>query len=161
LKKSKTSVLILNGPNLNMLGTREPEIYGSETLADIQEAIQCKASVLDVDVEFFQSNHEGELVDRIHSARGKNDTIIFNAGAYTHTSVALRDAISSAQVPTIEVHLSNIHAREEFRQRSLIAAVCVGQICGLGSFGYLLALEAALNLQKCKATVPIAKGTKS
>ena len=146
--KTNKSILVLNGPNLNLLGTREPEVYGRETLADIEGALQKKAKDLGVKVDCFQSNTEGILVDKIQQARGQQDVILLNAGAYTHTSVALRDAIAGAGVPTIEVHLSNIHAREEFRQKSMIAPVCVGQICGFGSHGYLLALEAAANLKR-------------
>ncbi len=138
---------MLNGPNLNLLGTREPEVYGRESLADIDAAVLRKGKELGVAVECFQSNQEGVLVDRIQQARGHRDVILLNAGGYTHTSVALRDAIAGAGVPTIEVHLSNIHAREEFRHHSMIAPVCVGQICGFGSLGYLLALEAAVQLK--------------
>jgi len=141
-------VLVLNGPNLNMLGKREPEIYGRETLSEIEAAISQKAVELGVNVECFQSNHEGELVDRIQRAKGTRRAIILNAGGYTHSSVALRDAISAAGVPSIEVHLSNIYKREPFRHHSIIAPVCVGQICGFGSTGYLLALEAVLRLSE-------------
>lgn len=145
--KTTKSILVLNGPNLNLLGTREPEVYGRETLADVESAIQKKAKDLGLAVDCFQSNQEGILVDKIQQAKGKQDVILLNAGAYTHTSIALRDAIAGAGVPTIEVHLSNIHAREEFRHHSMIAPVCVGQICGFGSHGYLLALEAAAQLK--------------
>ncbi len=148
MKKTKASVLVLNGPNLNLLGSREPEVYGRTTLAEIEASLSRKAAEMGVGVEFLQSNHEGALVDRIHQARGKVDAIILNAGGYTHTSVALRDAIVAVGIPTIEVHLSNVHAREDFRQRSLLASVCVGQICGLGPVGYLLALDAAVRLEK-------------
>lgn len=136
-------VLFLNGPNLNLLGTREPEVYGRTTLADIQKAVQDRASQLGVAVDFRQSNLEGELVEWIQKAKGVFDVVVINAAAYTHTSVALRDAISAVGIPAIEIHLSNIHAREEFRHRSLIAAVCVGQICGFGAKSYILGLEAA------------------
>jgi 3-dehydroquinate dehydratase II len=146
LKTIKRSVLVLNGPNLNMLGTREPEIYGTETLADIEASIAQKASKMGIDVEFSQSNIEGELVNQVQQAKRSKQAIILNAGGYTHTSVALRDAIVASGVPTIEVHLSNIHAREAFRQHSMIAPVCVGQICGFGSIGYLLALEVVAGL---------------
>lgn len=139
-------ILVLNGPNLNLLGTREPEVYGTTTLADIEHAVRAKAKDLSATVDFKQSNHEGELVEWIQSARDAYDAILLNAGAYTHTSVALRDAIAAAETPTIEVHLSNIYAREAFRQTSLIAPVCRGQISGFGQFSYLLALEAACNL---------------
>ena len=124
-----------------MLGKREPKVYGSETLSDIEKLISRRASELGIEVEFFQSNHEGDLVDRIQQARGKKDAIILNAGSYTHTSIALRDAILTAEVPTIEVHLSNLYAREAFRHHSMVAPVCVGQICGFKATGYLLALE--------------------
>lgn len=137
-----TSILILNGPNLNLLGTRQPEVYGSTTLSDIKAMCRNKAAELSVELEFSQSNHEGELVDIIHQAREKHDGIILNAGAYTHTSVALMDAISSIELPVIELHLSNIHAREEFRHQSYIAKVALGVICGFGADGYLLALNA-------------------
>ena len=140
------NILVLNGPNLNLLGSREPEVYGKATLADIERAMQMKARELSVSVEFKQSNHEGELVGWIQSSRDHHDVILLNAGAYTHTSVALRDAIAATETPTIEVHLSNIYGREEFRQKSLIAPVCRGQISGFGQGSYLLALEAACNL---------------
>lgn len=139
-----TAILILNGPNLNLLGTRQPEVYGHTTLADIEAMCRNKAKTLDVELGFFQSNHEGALVDEIHAARGRFDGIILNAGAYTHTSVALRDAISSVELPMIELHLSNVHAREEFRHKSYIAGVALGVICGFGAKGYSLALEAML-----------------
>ena len=146
MKKKSISVLVLNGPNLNMLGMREPQVYGRDTWADLEALIARKAAELGLTVECFQSNHEGILVDRIQQARGEKDAILLNGGGYTHSSVALRDAIVAADVPTIEVHLSNIHAREAFRHDSLIAPVCVGQICGFGATGYLLALEAVLPL---------------
>ncbi|SLN12537.1 3-dehydroquinate dehydratase [Roseovarius litorisediminis] len=146
-----TSILILNGPNLNLLGTRQPEIYGRTTLLDIEKICRDKAADLSIDLEFFQSNHEGELVDIIHSARGKHHGIILNAGAYTHTSVALMDAISSVGLPAVELHLSNIHAREEFRHHSYIAKVALGVICGFGANGYILALDAmATHLETAK-----------
>ncbi len=141
-------ILFLNGPNLNLLGTRQPEIYGRTTLADIEAQVRTRAAILGVDVEFRQSNHEGQLVDWIQEARSRFDAIALNAAAYTHTSVALRDAISSVGLPVVELHLSNIHAREEFRHRSLIAAVCVGQVSGFGAFSYILALEAAVNVKR-------------
>lgn len=139
-------VLVLNGPNLNMLGKRQPEIYGRETLADIEAACRTEAKGLDLSLDFFQSNHEGALVDRIQQAREANSGIIINAGAYTHTSVALLDALNAAEKPVIEVHLSNIYKREEFRHHSYISPVAVGVICGFGSQGYLLALRAMARL---------------
>lgn len=139
------SILILNGPNLNLLGTRQPEVYGTTTLQDIEKLCADYAAALGITVVFQQSNHEGALLDALHAARGTHDGIILNAGAYTHTSVALMDAISSVQLPVVELHLSNIHAREEFRQKSYIAPVAVGQICGFGAAGYPLAIDALLS----------------
>ncbi len=139
-----TSILILNGPNLNLLGTRQPEVYGKMTLADIEATCREKAQALGVQLAFDQSNHEGALIDILHAARGVHQGIILNAGAYTHTSVGLRDAISSIELPVVELHLSNIHAREEFRHLSHIAPVAVGQICGFGARGYVLAIDALL-----------------
>ncbi len=139
------SLLILNGPNLNLLGTRQPEVYGATTLPQIEAMCKTTASDLGFSLSFAQSNHEGRLVDDIHDARQKHAGIILNAGAYTHTSVALRDAISSVELPVIELHLSNIHARESFRHASHIAPVAVGQICGFGPHGYILALHAMAN----------------
>ena len=136
------SFLILNGPNLNLLGTRQPEVYGSETLVDIENRCQEYAATLDINVSCDQSNHEGVLIDLIHAAKGDHDGIILNAGAYTHTSVALMDALISVELPAIEVHMSNIHAREEFRHKSYISRAVLGQICGFGSFGYLMAIDA-------------------
>jgi 3-dehydroquinate dehydratase-2 len=136
-------VLILNGPNLNMLGIREKSVYGSETLKDIAQKVSEESKVLGLDFDFMQSNHEGEIIDKIHDARGKYDVIIINPGAYTHYSYAIRDAIKAVELPAIEIHLSNIHGREEFRSKSVIAPVCVGQICGFGSKSYLLAMHAA------------------
>src|SRR5215472_3383995 len=143
-------VLFLNGPNLNLLGQREPEVYGRTTLADIEAEVRKRAAELKITVEFRQSNLEGELVGWIQQAKGKFDVIVLNAAAYTHTSIALRDAISAVGVPTIEIHLSNVHAREEFRHKSLIAPVCRGQISGFGAISYILALDAAVTVNVCK-----------
>lgn len=135
------SILVLNGPNLNLLGTREPEIYGRETLADIERACREKAESLGLSVDFVQSNAEGQLIDWVQAARGERSALIVNAGAYTHTSVALLDALSACDLPVVEVHLSNIYRREAFRHHSYIAKVAVGSICGFGAFGYQMALE--------------------
>lgn len=137
-----TSILILNGPNLNLLGLRQPEVYGRATLADIEAMCRAHADARGLGLEFRQDNSEGALVSHIHAARGRHDGIVINAGAYTHTSIALMDAISSVSLPVVELHLSNIHAREEFRHRSYIARVAVGVICGFGAAGYALALDA-------------------
>jgi 3-dehydroquinate dehydratase II len=139
-------ILFLNGPNLNLLGQREPEVYGRTTLAEIEAKVRERAKTFKATVEFRQSNLEGELVSWIQQARGNWDVIVLNAAAYTHTSVALRDAIAAVGIPTIEIHLSNIHAREEFRHRSLLAPVCRGQIVGFGANSYVLAVEAAVNV---------------
>lgn len=134
-------ILVMNGPNLDLLGTREPEIYGTVTLADIHERLRRRANEADLDIEFMQSNHEGALVDAIQRARRTADYIILNAGAFTHYSIAIRDAIAAVNVPVIEVHLSNIHRREEFRRTSVIAPVVLGQIAGFGAESYMAALE--------------------
>ncbi|MBE9260663.1 MULTISPECIES: type II 3-dehydroquinate dehydratase [Aphanizomenonaceae] len=136
------SILVLHGPNLNLLGLREPGIYGSLTLAEINRLLESKAMELQADILFMQSNNEGVLVDAIHGALGKHQGIVINAGAYTHTSVALRDAIAAVNLPTVEVHLSNIYRREDFRHHSYIAPVVIGQISGFGAQSYLLGLEA-------------------
>lgn len=138
-------ILVLHGPNLNLLGVREPEIYGRTTLSDIHARLEARAQAAGVRLESFQSNHEGELVDRIQAAMEEGvDFILINPGAYTHTSVALRDALAAVSIPFIEVHLSNIHARESFRHHSYLSDRAVGVICGLGAYGYEAALEYAL-----------------
>ncbi|MEL6619050.1 MAG: type II 3-dehydroquinate dehydratase [Pseudomonadota bacterium] len=139
-----TSVLVLNGPNLNLLGLREPEVYGATTLAEVEAQCVAHGQAKGVKVTCMQSNSEGALVDAIHGARGVHAGIVLNAGAYTHTSIALRDAIAGTQVPTVELHVSNVHAREAFRHHSHIAPVCVGVICGFGVAGYTLALDALI-----------------
>lgn len=136
-------ILVINGPNLNLLGTREKDVYGTGTLSEIAVAVDDEARSLGMDVDFIQSNHEGEIIDRIHEARGTYDLLIINPGAYTHYSIAIRDAIKAIELPCIEVHLSNIHAREEFRSKSVIAPVCTGQISGFGANSYIIALKAA------------------
>ena len=136
------SMLILNGPNLNLLGSRQPEIYGTTTLGDIEGMCRAHAERIGVSLDFAQSNHEGILIDALHDARDSKDGVILNAGAYTHTSIALMDAIRSIELPVIELHLSNIHAREAFRQTSYISPVAVGLICGFGRRGYTLAMDA-------------------
>jgi len=140
-------ILFLNGPNLNMLGQREPEVYGKATLADIEANVRKRAKQLGAEIDFRQSNVEGELVSWIQQSKGKFDVIVLNAAAYTHTSIALRDAIAAVGVPTIEIHLSNVHSREEFRHKSLIAPVCWGQITGFGANSYILAVEASINVK--------------
>ena len=138
-------ILVLNGPNLNLLGTREPDKYGTQTLADIETFVKDEASKLNVEVTFYQSNVEGELVNKIQEAKGNFDGIVMNPAAYTHTSVAIRDAILAVNIPTVEIHLSNIHTREEFRKTSLTAPACIGQITGFGANSYKLGLIAINN----------------
>jgi 3-dehydroquinate dehydratase-2 len=140
------SILVIHGPNLNLLGTRETDVYGSDTLADIDGRLRVLAAELGVTIDCFQSNSEGALVDRIQAARGKIDGILINPAAYTHTSVALRDALLAVDVPVVEVHLSNVHRREEFRHRSLTAPAAVGQVLGFGADSYLLGLRALVGL---------------
>ncbi len=136
------TVLLLNGPNLNLLGTRETEVYGTTTLDDIVAGIEAHAATFDVVVESYQSNIEGELIDRLHAARGTVDGVVFNPGAFTHYSYALRDAIAATDLPVIETHLSNVHAREEFRHRTVLAAVCLGVVAGFGPDSYRVAFDA-------------------
>ncbi|WP_297809185.1 type II 3-dehydroquinate dehydratase [uncultured Methylophaga sp.] len=138
------TILVLNGPNLNLLGTREPEHYGADTLADIEDRLKSQAGDAGLQLDFFQSNAEHALVDKLHQARSGVDFIIINPAAFTHTSIALRDALSAIAVPFIEVHLSNVHAREAFRQHSYLSDIAQGVICGLGAQGYELALQAAI-----------------
>ena len=145
-------ILVINGPNLNLLGEREPGYYGTDTLASINADLEKKAAELGTEIEFYQSNHEGAIIDRLHAARananGGIDAIVLNAGAYTHYSYAIRDAIAAIKLPVVEVHLSNIHARDAFRETSVIAPVCVGQISGFGAYSYTLGLYAAVNAAK-------------
>ncbi|MES2197270.1 MAG: type II 3-dehydroquinate dehydratase [Pseudomonadota bacterium] len=142
------TIFVLNGPNLNLLGTREPRIYGTQTLADIGASLEERAKALKLTLDIRQSNHEGVLVDWLHEALAKASAVIINAGGYAHTSVAIRDAVAALGVPVIEVHLSNVYAREHFRRQSMIAQVARGSIVGFGPLGYLLALDAAAHLCK-------------
>lgn len=135
-------ILFLNGPNLNLLGTREPDKYGSQTLEDIENFVRSEAKQYDIEIDFYQSNIEGEIVDKIQQAKGVYDGIVLNPAAYTHTSVAIRDALLAVCIPTVEIHLSNIHTREEFRKTSLTAPACIGQITGFGANSYKLGLIA-------------------
>jgi 3-dehydroquinate dehydratase II len=144
------TILVLNGPNLNLLGTREPEIYGRDSLADIEKSCRAHAAKLGLALEFHQSNHEGELIDRIQGARGKMAGILINPAGYSHSSVALLDALTSTDLPVVEVHLSNIFKREAFRHHSYVSAVARGVICGLGPRGYLLALDALADIIAAK-----------
>jgi 3-dehydroquinate dehydratase-2 len=146
------NILVIHGPNLNLLGKREPDIYGSFTLDDINDRLAALAGELGVGVSFYQSNHEGELVQKIQDAMGVYQAIVINPGAYTHTSVALRDAIASTGIPTVEAHISNIYKREEFRKHSYISGVAIGQITGFGADSYLLALRAAVGFAKASGS---------
>lgn len=141
-------ILLINGANLNMLGQREPEKYGHTTLSDIEKAVIEKGNSLGAEVDVWQSNHEGDIVDKIQSAKGVYDGILINAGGYTHTSVVIRDAISAVQIPAVEIHMTNIHAREEFRHTSLLSAVCIAQVVGFKELSYTLATEGLVNYLK-------------
>lgn len=149
------SILVLHGPNLNLLGQREPGIYGTVTLADINQQLQQEGQLHQFTVSFVQSNHEGVLVDTIHSAQNQHQGLVINAGAYTHTSIAIRDAIAAVELPTVEVHLSNIYRREAFRHHSYIAPVVLGQISGFGLDSYVLGLQALIRYLKQNGSVPV------
>jgi 3-dehydroquinate dehydratase-2 len=141
-------ILVLSGPNLNLLGEREPEVYGHHTLADVEAMMRERAEQLGVEVRFVQSNHEGVLLDELHRARLDCQAVVLNPGAFTHTSIALRDAIAAVRIPVVEVHLSNVHAREPFRRRMVLAPVVRGQVLGFGPYSYVLGLEAAVHLAR-------------
>jgi 3-dehydroquinate dehydratase II len=149
-------IVVIHGPNLNLLGTREPHIYGQTTLREIDRDLVAHGAEMGLSVETFQSNHEGAIIDRIQQAHGRAAGIIINAGGLTHTSVSVRDAIAGVKTPTVEVHLSNLYTREEFRHRSLLAPVCLGQIAGLGAIGYRLALDALAKLVQKQQITPAA-----
>jgi 3-dehydroquinate dehydratase-2 len=144
------SLLVLNGPNLNLLGQRQPQVYGKATLADVEALCREAAGRLELDIEFRQSNHEGVLIDWLHEAKGRHHGVVLNAGAFTHTSIALMDAIASVELPVAEVHLSNIHRREDFRHLSYVSKVALGMICGFGPHGYVLAMEALAAHQRAR-----------
>lgn len=141
-------ILLINGANLNMLGTREPEKYGNISLADIENSVIERGKELGAEVDVWQSNHEGEIVDKLQASKGQYDGILINAGGYTHTSVVIRDAIAAINIPTVEVHMTNIHAREEFRHTSLLSGVCIGQVVGFKELSYALALEGLIHYLK-------------
>jgi 3-dehydroquinate dehydratase-2 len=141
-------IQVINGPNLNMLGIREPDIYGTLTLNETNELIALKGEELNITLDFYQSNHEGNIIDKVHDCYGKKDGIVINPGAFTHYSIAIRDAISAVGIPTVEVHLSDINSREDFRKKSVIKGVCIKQICGKGVYSYIEALEFIVNMFK-------------
>lgn len=145
MPEPRWSVLVLHGPNLNLLGVREPDVYGRDTLADVDDALRREAATLGAAVDCFQSNHEGALIDRLHAARGAADGVVLNAGGLTHTSVSLLDAVRACGLPTVECHLSNLAAREPFRRRSLVGAACVGAVSGFGARSYTLALRGLID----------------